>query len=290
MTESINRRGFRHLEHTTSKMEYSPTCTFSILPLLVLLFSPWQATSSSILNDFYQCLSLYSNLSSSFSGSFYTPQDSSFSSILESSAQNLRCLTPSVPKPGFIFTPFHEIEIQASIICSKKLKIHLRVRSGGHDYEGLSYVSQIETPFILIDLSKLRSITVDIKDESAWIQAGATIGEVYYRIAEKSRTHGFPAGLCTSLGVGGHITGGAYGPMMRKYGLGADNVVDARLVDVNGRILDRQSMGEDLFWAIRGGGGGSFGIILSWKIKLVSVPAMVTVFTVGRTLEQGDVN
>ncbi|MFS7924817.1 putative tetrahydroberberine oxidase [Helianthus anomalus] len=45
-------------------------------------------------------------------------------------------------------------------------------------------------------------------------------------------------------------------------------------------------MGEDLFWAIRGGGGSSFGIILSWKIKLVPVPETVTVFAVDRTLEQ----
>lgn len=44
-------------------------------------------------------------------------------------------------------------------------------------------------------------------------------------------------------------------------------------------------MGEDLFWAIRGGGGASFGVILSWKIKLVSVPPIVTVFAVNRSLE-----
>lgn len=55
---------------------------------------------------------------------------------------------------------------------------------------------------------------------------------------------------------------------MRKYGLAVDNIFDARLVDVNGTILNRESMGEDLFWDIRGGGGGSFGVILSWKIKL----------------------
>ncbi|XP_048323352.1 monolignol oxidoreductase AtBBE-like 15 [Ziziphus jujuba] len=260
--------------------------------LLLLFFALLQSAScivstAAILDDFIKCVSVYSNLSIPISKAFFTPSNSSFTSVLQSSAQNLRYLMPSVPKPDFIFTPFDDSHVQAAVICSKQLDIHLRVRSGGHDYEGLSYVSAMEKPFVIVDLKKLRSIHVDINDNSAWAQAGATVGEVYYRIAQKSRVHGFPAGLCNSLGIGGHITGGAYGSMMRKYGLGADNVVDARIVDVTGRILDRAAMGEDLFWAIRGGGGASFGIILWWKIRLVPVPATVTVFTVTKTLEQG---
>ncbi|KAL5739586.1 hypothetical protein ACOSQ2_028766 [Xanthoceras sorbifolium] len=164
----------------------------------------------------------------------------------------------------------------------------MRVRSGGHDFNGISYVFEIESPFIVLDLTNLRFIAVNINDNNAWVQVGATLGELYYRIAEKSNVHGFPAGICPTVGVGGHITGGGYGILLRKYGLAADNVIDARIVDVNGRVLDRAAMGEDLFWAIRGGGGGSFGVILSWKIKLVPVPETVTIFTVTKILKQGD--
>ncbi|XP_038882764.1 berberine bridge enzyme-like 15 [Benincasa hispida] len=254
--------------------------------LVFLLSSSSWVDSASLEESFLQCLNENSQFSVPYS-SFCAPNNATFNALLQSTAQNLRYLEPSVPKPLFIFTPLFDSHVQSAVICSKQLKIHLRVRSGGHDYEGLSYVSEIETPFIILDLAKLRSVKVDIDGNSAWVQAGATIGEVYYRIAEKSKVHGFPAGLCTSLGVGGHITGGAYGSMMRKYGLGADNVVDARIVDANGRILNREAMGEDLFWAIRGGGGGSFGIILWWKLNLVPVPSTVTVFTVAKTLEQG---
>ncbi|XP_042481063.1 berberine bridge enzyme-like 27 [Macadamia integrifolia] len=247
-----------------------------------LLFKVSRAESHSVHENFLQCF-----ISQSFipiSQVLYTPSNSSYSSILKSTAQNPRFLTPTTPKPQLIVTPLTESHVQVVVSCSRKYGLQIRTRSGGHDYEGLSYVSNV--PFVLVDLVNFRSVSVNVEDNSVWVQSGATLGEVYYRIAEKSRTFAIPAGLCPTVGVGGHISGGGYGTIMRKYGLAADNVIDAQMVDANGRFLNKASMGEDLFWAIRGGGGASFGIILSWKIKLVPVPPIVTVFRLNKTLEE----
>ncbi|KAL2494151.1 FAD-binding Berberine family protein [Forsythia ovata] len=187
-------------------------------------------------------------------------------------------------KPLVIVTPFHESQIQAAIYCSKRSGIQIRVRSGGHDYEGLSYVSEV--PFAIVDMRNLRSISIDTKDKTAWVETGATLGQLYYTIASKSKTLAFTAGVCPTVGVGGHMSGGGYGMLSRRHGIAADHIIDAKVIDVNGRILDRKSMGEDLFWAIRGGGGTSFGIVFAFKIELIVIPQTVTVFNVTRTLEQ----
>ncbi|KAK2980085.1 hypothetical protein RJ640_012616 [Escallonia rubra] len=209
----------------------------------------------------------------------------SYESLLETSQQNPRWFNSTASKPLDIIAPYTQAEIQAAILCSRKHGLQVRILSGGHDYEGLSYLCK--TPFVVIDLVNLRSIHINVDDETAWVQSGATLGELYYSIAEKSGIHGFPAGICPSVGIGGHFSGGGFGTMVRKYGLAADNVIDACLVDVKGRILDRETMGEDLFWAIRGGGGASFGVIVSWKIKLVCVPPVVSVFNIDKKLDQG---
>ncbi|KAJ6967109.1 hypothetical protein NC652_004615 [Populus alba x Populus x berolinensis] len=212
----------------------------------------------------------------------YTPINSSYSSVLQFSIRNGRFNTSATPKPLVIVTPLNVAHIQAAIACSQKHGLQIRVRSGGHDYEGLSYVAVI--PFVVVDLINMRTVTVDVANKTAWVQGGATLGEVYYRIAEKSRTLAFPAGVCPTVGVGGHISGGGTGMIMRKYGLAVDHIIDLQLIDVKGRILDRESMGEDLFWAIRGGGGNTFGVVIAWKLELVPIPASVTVFNVTRIL------
>ncbi|KAK9055290.1 hypothetical protein SSX86_026372 [Deinandra increscens subsp. villosa] len=210
----------------------------------------------------------------------YTPPFSNLQSII------LEQCTPTSPKPLAIITPFLYSHVQSAVICCAQFGLNIRIRSGGHDYEGLSYTSRDHIPFILLDLNQLRSVEVDLDSKTTWVESGATLGELYYWVSQKSDILGFPAGECPSVGVGGQLCGGGFGMLARKYGLSVDNVVDARLVDVNGRILDRDSMGKDWFWAVRGGGGGSFGVVVSWKINLVYVPPTVTVFSLSKPLDE----
>ncbi|KAG5057793.1 hypothetical protein AAZX31_05G093200 [Glycine max] len=275
----------------TNPMEKSslfPSGTFLFLLLVLLNVSASVAapTPESVYTSFLECLTNYTKAQDQVSNIVFAQTNASFSSVLQAYIRNARFNTTSTPKPLLVVTPSEDPHVQGAVICAKSIGIQLKIRSGGHDYEGISYVS--DQPFIILDMFHFRNITVAVENEVAVVQAGATLGEVYYRIWEKSKVHGFPAGVCPTVGVGGHLSGGGYGNMLRKHGLSVDHVVDAKIVDVKGRILDKESMGEDLFWAIRGGGGASFGVILSYTVKLIPVPEVVTVFRIAKSLDQNE--
>ncbi|KAK2985527.1 hypothetical protein RJ640_015852, partial [Escallonia rubra] len=253
-----------------------------LLPFILSLMSATSVRSSR--EGFVHCFNLHSKNDTPLSPIIYSPKNPSFASVFDFLVQELRFATPTTPRPQVIVTPLDETHIQSAIYCAKKHGLEIRIRSGGHDFEGASYISK--DPFVILDLFKLNSITVDVENATAWVQSGATLGELYYAISKKSRTLAFPAGYWSTVGVGGHLSGGGYGALLRKYGLAGDNVIDAKFINVDGKILDRKSMGEDLFWALKGAGGGNFGVIVAFKIKLVAVPEKVTVFKVSRTLEQ----
>ncbi|KAJ4788965.1 FAD-binding Berberine family protein [Rhynchospora pubera] len=253
--------------------------------LLFLCFCLFLASPIQSYNTFLDCL-LHQVPNSNISQLVYTQNDPSFTTLLDSSIQNLMFMSPNTTKPLLILEPTIIQEVQASVICCKNHSLALRVRSGGHDYEGLSYRSISATRFVMMDLASLRDIHIDPYQQIAWVQSGTTLGEFYYAISQKSGTLAFPGGTCPTVCVGGLFSGGGLGIMTRKFGLSVDNIIDAELIDSNGRVLNREAMGEDLFWAIRGGGGGSFGIVISWKVRLVEVPRIVSVFTVSKTLKE----
>ncbi|KAI5660704.1 hypothetical protein M9H77_20027 [Catharanthus roseus] len=255
------------------------------LAFLVLISISLAASSSAQpVNKFVQCLTQNLGNSTAISQVIFVPNNPSYPLVLNSRTQNLRFQTPETPHPQVIITPNHESQIQVAIRCAKKNGLQMRIRSGGHDFDGASSVSQ--DPFFLLDMTNFRSISVDAKSRTAWIGVGAVLGEVYYTVYQANNSLYFPGGSAPTVGVGGLVSGGGYGPFSRKYGLAADQVIDARVIDANARILDRKSMGEDFFWAIRGGNGASFGVVLSYKVNLVEISPNFTAFNVSRTLEQ----
>lgn len=264
-----------------------PTTHISLSFLLVISTLLFSSASNS--DEFVQCVIKFSKDSApAITKLIFTPRNASYTAALLYSINNLRFARPTTPKPRVIITPTTESQIQSVIYCAKKTNLEVRIRSGGHSFEGHSYVAYV--PFVVLDLRNFNSVKVDVASATAWVGGGVTNGELYYRISQATSNYGFPAGLWANVGVGGLISGGGYGKMRRKYGLAADNTIDAKLIDAQGRILDRQAMGEDWFWAIRGGGGGSFGVVVAWKINLVPVPKRVTVFRVFRSLEQNMTN
>ncbi|EHA8588407.1 berberine bridge enzyme-like 18 [Cocos nucifera] len=265
-------------------MASTPLASFTILSLLLHVAT--SCVSAQSYEAFRQC---FLDRTIRDSSRIHSPDTPSFYSIHNATIRNSRfASTSGATKPAFIVTPGATLDVQAAVTCGKANGLHLRVRSGGHDYEARSSYSNGD-PFVILDLTDFRSIAVDAAEGTAWVGAGATVSELYYNIntQTKNDTLAFTGSLCASVGIGGFIGGGGLSALGRKYGAAADNIVDATIVDVNGRHLDRKAMGEDLFWAIRGGSSASFGVVLAYKVQLVSVPPSVTVFRVNRTLGQG---
>ncbi|CAN1127708.1 Berberine bridge enzyme-like 18 [Linum perenne] len=219
---------------------------------------------------FLHCLSSTTSLPSN---SIFTSDVASFYNVLQFSARNQRFDMSTTPKPLVIIQPSGITQIGPVVVCAKSNGLQLRVRSGGHDYEGLSYVSSL--PFVVIDLINLAAVAVDTTTKTVSVQSGATIGQVYYHVGKSSNKLAFPAGICPG-----------YGTLLRYAGLAADHVTDVSVIDPNGQIRNRQSLGEDVFWAIRGGGGNTFGIVAAWKVSLVTVLETVTVTSVSKFIEQ----
>ncbi|CAN1226595.1 Berberine bridge enzyme-like 2 [Linum grandiflorum] len=216
----------------------------TFLLLLLLSSAPPSLAADAVYDSFLRCLQTNTPPQDRISDLVYSPSNQSFTSVLQAYIRNSRLNTTTTPKPSIIITPTKISHVQAAVICTKAAGFQLKIRSGGHDYEGVSYVSN--SPFFILDMFNLRGIQIDAADQSGWVQAGATLGELYYAISRKSNLLAFPAGVCPTVGVGGHLSGGGYGNLLRKYGLSVDHIVDAQIVDANGQFVAPKTT-NDLF-------------------------------------------
>ena len=96
------------------------------------------------------------------------------------------------------------------------------------------------------------------------IGAGSSLGSVYEALASSHLA--IPAGSCFPVGVAGHSLGGGFGLLGRPFGLACDSVLSMEVVDASGKILTvSEQENPDLFWALRGGGNGSFGVVTNFN-------------------------
>jgi FAD/FMN-containing dehydrogenase len=121
----------------------------------------------------------------------------------------------------------------------------------------------------MIDLSQMRGVTVDTENRRAWVEGGATWGDV----DRETQKFGLatPGGLISETGVAGLTLSGGIGWLRSRYGLCIDNMVSVEIVTADGQLLNAsETQNEDLFWALRGG-GGNFGVVTKFEFALHAV-------------------
>jgi FAD/FMN-containing dehydrogenase len=143
------------------------------------------------------------------------------------------------------------------------------IRSGGHNGPGLALVDD----GLVIDLSRMRGVRVDPQAGTVRVEAGCTWGDVDHA------THAFGlatvGGIVSTTGVAGLTLGGGHGYLSRKYGLTIDNLVSADVVLADGTLVHaNEAEHEDLFWALRGG-GGNFGVVTSFELRVHPVSTVL---------------
>jgi len=160
--------------------------------------------------------------------------------------------------------------VQNAFVWAQKNGIPFAVRSGGHSYEGFSQSRQL-----VIDTRGLDGLDLESDHKSITVGAGRSLGDVYKKLAPNKLA--IPAGSCFPVGVSGHTLGGGFGLLSRPLGLACDNVESIEMVDSFGQIRQcNDQENQDLFWALRGGGNGNFGIVTKFKFRTTDLDHVTT--------------
>jgi hypothetical protein len=150
-------------------------------------------------------------------------------------------------------------DVVAALAFAREHELEFAVRSGAH-----SFAEHSSTTGLLIDVGQLRSVSVE--GDLVTVGPGVRLGPIVDELATIGRT--LPLGWCPFVGVAGAALGGGFGPLARYYGLAVDQLVAAQIVLADGRVLTVDAANEpDLFWALRGAGGGHFGVVTQLVLR-----------------------
>jgi FAD/FMN-containing dehydrogenase len=164
-------------------------------------------------------------------------------------------------RPRMIVRCSDAADVMGCVNFARENEVLLAVRGGGHNGGGLG----VADDGLVIDLSAMRSVRVDPDAQTVRVEGGATWGDVDH--AAHAFGLAIPTGIISTTGVGGLTLGGGHGYLSRKYGLAIDNLLEADVVLADGSLVKAsEEENEDLFWAIRGG-GGNFGVVTSFLFR-----------------------
>ena len=161
-------------------------------------------------------------------------------------------------------------DVRECVRFARMYGVRLALRSGGHSYGGWSTGAGL-----VIDVGRMSAI--DVQNGRVTVGAGTRLIDLYDAVA--ARGQGVPAGSCPTVGVTGLTLGGGVGVMSRAWGLTCDDLVAAQVVTADGQVRDcDETRDTDLFWALRGGGGGSFGVVTSLTLRTHPATALAIGF------------
>jgi hypothetical protein len=171
--------------------------------------------------------------------------------------------------PGLIARCADVSDVQSAVRAAAEIRILTAVRCGGHSLAGFSTCDG----GLVIDLSRMRQVTVDPDARRARIAGGCLLGSI--DTATQKAGLVFPSGVVSHTGASGLILGGGTGWLTRRFGLSCDNVEEFTLVTADGSIVRANAKeNPDLFWALRGG-GGNFGVVTEFELKLHPLTSVV---------------
>ena len=195
-------------------------------------------------------------LRSRFRGCLITPEDDRYEAAAAVWNGSIR------RRPALVARCTGTADVIAALGFARRHDLLVAVRGGGHNIAGNATCDD----GLVIDLSGLRTVRVDPARRRAYVDPGCVWGDVDH----ETQTFGLavPGGIVSTTGVAGFTLGGGFGHLTRRFGFASDNLVGADVVTADGRFLHASATdNEDLFWAIRGG-GGNFGVVTAFEFRL----------------------
>ena len=184
-------------------------------------------------------------------------------------------------RPAVILRCAGAADVRLAVDFARRNRLVVAVRGGGHNIAGTAVCDS----GMMIDLSAMKSVRVDPRRARAYVEPGALLADVDH----ETQAFGLavPLGVNSTTGVAGLTLGGGFGWLTRRFGMTVDNLVSADVVTADGQLLHASAQdNEDLYWAIRGG-GGNFGVVTMFEFQLHAVGPIVYGGLVVLPLAQG---